>query len=346
MMLEQSNEILDIPTNFLPFIIGGAVLFWFFFLRGKASDGSDLVQDLYLDDFEFKPNKRIMPDKLILELEGRRGGLWGWVLKKVGLNTQSYLKVTGRDVHFHFVTISSETTYVCPLDTVTCFLSGWQKPFRRLVIGGLLCVGGAIAIPIVGGIGFLSILFGVGFVISYLITKHLTLAFSTGELVNTYGLVFRMKTSGGKKLDAETLYRVVNYLNRILLHSKRQSEMEGLVETEQWGEHEIAIDPDELIAGIENEFMDVGIETEDTLPVDEALQLGKQKFKAGAFTDAIDLFTMVIKSTETHTEDHMNALRGRAKSYKETGQIAEYQAERIEYQRQRDDLRGQRGAAD
>src|SRR4051794_16991453 len=92
---------------------------------------------LVLDKYEFTPEAK---DGDILVIEGRNSGLVGRLLTSLGLTEKSTLTINREQVSFKFTSLRGVTHIVCPLDAVTCSMSGTAKPMWMLYLGiaGLL----------------------------------------------------------------------------------------------------------------------------------------------------------------------------------------------------------------
>jgi len=335
-------SIFDDFTNFvndnLPFVLVGGFFIWYLFLRGGAGNAaSKVVGGLYLDKYIFNRNKR---RGIIVEIRGRKPGLMGWILSLFGLNRQSFIIVTDKEVRFHFTGISDTTTYVAPLNTVTCFLSGKDKPLGRAIIGGLLIfvgIAGLLTLP-QAGLPFLIV--GSLFILSYVFTTRLMLGFSTGDVTANYGLNFRTKTRGGDKLSAETLEEMINHINRVFRHAERQSEVKDVKDDIEYDEiipqqpakltqpsilHEL--DLSELLG----ESDDEPTLLIDDINLDQLYNDAMDHAREQRFQDAIANFTIVINRTEAGSGMHLDALRSRAMCHKHLGNASSYKADKAEW---------------
>jgi len=332
----------DLTTFFndnLPFILAGGFFFWFFFLRG-GDLSSKVASDLYLDKYTFDPRKR---RGVIVEIRGRKSGFWGWLLGLIGLNRQSYIIVTEKEVRFHFTGISDQTTYTAPLNTVTCFLSGREKPVFRAIIGGVLIVGSILGMLSGFAISFLGLIIGGAFLLSYALTTQLTLAFSTGDLSANYGLNFRTKTRGGNKLTTETLDEMISHVNKVFRYAERQGEVKDIQDDLAYDDimgtpetpaanapmlEDLNIDIDDILNDLNDE--DDMIEP---INIEQAHEKGIQQGKQRDFQGAIGSFTIVINRAPVGSSLYLDALQKRASCYRQVGNEAGYQADRAEWKK-------------
>ncbi|MBN1565836.1 MAG: hypothetical protein JXA10_18480 [Anaerolineae bacterium] len=168
---------------------------------------------LYVQKFEF--HREVGPDGKIVEIEGRNKGLIGTILNALGIAEKSYLIITKTDVTFRFTNLGGTQHIVCPLDSITCSISGVTKPLSQLIwglvaaiVGFFILVSGESALT-----GLLIGAVGVGLVVSYLITQNLTFLFSTGDIDGAAGLAFDASTAGGQRLTIESLLEIVEHVN-------------------------------------------------------------------------------------------------------------------------------------
>lgn len=168
--------------------------------------------NLVLDTFMFDPKAKYK----VVELKGRKSGIMGFILSKLGLGMQSYLTVTRDHVEFRFVSLSGITTILCPLDTLTSANCAAGKPVWALWLGIVLLLG---SIPAVfSGIGIVGLIISGILLYHFYRTRLLTLTFSTGEMLSLHGLDFAAFTKDGKRITLEQLLQIVNYINVVLLN--------------------------------------------------------------------------------------------------------------------------------
>lgn len=176
--------------------------------------------DVVLQTFEFKPDSK----DVILEMRGRPTGLTRWLLSAMKIDTTTYLIVTRSNVQFRWSGLGGQTTIMCPSDTVRSMLGGTSKPMWMVGLGVLAIGLGLAALSssnILPGLVMLGI--AVGLFVGFVMSKGLTIAFSTSDFIDVHGLVFDAKLPNGKVVKEEELLRIIEHINLNILGAHRSA---------------------------------------------------------------------------------------------------------------------------
>jgi hypothetical protein len=160
----------------------------------------------------------------VLEMEGRNSGLLGQLLTAIGLTDKSTMCITRREVTFKFNSLGGITYIVCPLDALTCSISGIAKPMWMLVLGVVAILAG------VGGLltratglppAIILIAIGGAALYFFVQSKSLAITFSTGDMSDTHGLAFEATSIDGKVIDLSTVLETIKVVNQLIVEAER-----------------------------------------------------------------------------------------------------------------------------
>lgn len=273
---------------------------------------------IILNKFEFNPRG----SNTILELRGNPAGLMRSLLQLLGLDTKVFFVVKRTHITFRFVSFGGQTTITCPLDTVTAMYAGVAKPLWALYLGIMLLVGGIILS------GTNSALLPLGFLLSviligyFFITKGLTIAFSTGDMVNVTGLVFDAKRPGGKKLTEEDLLKMVEHINRMLRsqHGQSSSSPNGSA----------LLSVEEFTSEVEDEDEPQKHEYDpEASKVNAWIQEARLPYQQGNFLRVVEITSAILEEYP----EYSNALRLRMSAYKQLRDAEGYRGDRDKLQK-------------
>ena len=154
---------------------------------------------------------------VFVEIVGRASGLTSWLLTILGLEEETYLLVTDKDIAFKSSSLFGQTNYVAPLSSVSSTHCGYSKPIGFLILGVIIIIG-----SITGGIGlygvykyvviFLGILIGLLFLFLYWLLKKMVISLQTyGGLI--MGLTFKRSIIENVAVDIEKAIQAIQIIN-------------------------------------------------------------------------------------------------------------------------------------
>lgn len=163
-----------------------------------------------LETFEFTPDG----EEIILELRGRPPLLSALLLRAIGLETTTALIVTRRTVQFQWVGLRGEGKRVYPLNQIRSISTGVAKPVWALPIALLFGIVGLVVHPLflIGSVAFVGL---------FVMSRRLTVAFSTEEWGGVYGVAFVPRMSNGRVIEADELRKMLDPISRDVLTAPR-----------------------------------------------------------------------------------------------------------------------------
>jgi len=166
----------------------------------------------------------------VIEIEGRKAGLVGFLLTLMGIDAKATLLVTARDVRFRKGSLYGEITSMMPLTAVASAHAGYAKPIGYLIAAGVIlmaCVSSGIgAATSHGGGGAAIALVGVVvaaiLVVCYFLSKKMAV-FVESAGGATFGLVFKPSVIEGVTVDVEKVKAVVDIIRELVITCQQKN---------------------------------------------------------------------------------------------------------------------------
>lgn len=157
-----------------------------------------------------------------VSIVGRPQGLLAWLLSVMGLDDETSLTVYRSRVEFKSASLFGQSYQIAPLPSVATTCCSFAKPFGLLLMGVLSFVGGIIGAANDGGAGafFLGLLFSVGFLVAYGLSKKMMISVeSSGGAV--MGLTFKRSVIENVAVDISKVKRSIEIINDLVCKSQR-----------------------------------------------------------------------------------------------------------------------------
>ena len=209
----------NLGTLELELIIGGVVLvLGLLAFRGRG--GISIVgPTLVLRRFNIDEGASA---KVLVDIAGRAEGITAWLLTIVGIDAETSLKVTGKEVSFKSSSLFGQTHQVVPLPSVSSTHCGYSKPIGYLVIGVIFLIGGILTglNQYNGGlIIIIGVILGATFLLAYYLSKKIVISLETsGGIV--MGLSFKRSVIENVSIDMEQALKVIGIVNHEMIKSQ------------------------------------------------------------------------------------------------------------------------------
>jgi hypothetical protein len=161
-------------------------------------------------------------------VEGRRPGLAGFVLSKIGIDTTTALIISPRDVTFRSGSLFGQMSSMMPLTSVASVHAGHSKPIHYIALAVLFSLFGVmsavmgIALGANGGvmIGAVCMVIALAMMIAYALNKRFALYVESSGGA-TLGLVFKPSVIEGVQVDSQRVQAVVDLTRELILAAQR-----------------------------------------------------------------------------------------------------------------------------
>lgn len=186
--------------------------------RGEIA-GSSLVLRKFLID-------ETPQAALVLDIAGRRSGLFAWLLTVVGFDAETSLKASSEEVEFRTASIFGKVHRVVPLSSVSSTQCGYTRPVGYIIVAGIILILaifmkiGSLFDPYSGlpsstqdPILFVAVVIGVGCLLAYIFLKRLTVSLETSG-GTTLSISFRRSLIENVAVDIEKATKAIELLNR------------------------------------------------------------------------------------------------------------------------------------
>ncbi|MDQ7780894.1 MAG: hypothetical protein RDV41_14450 [Planctomycetota bacterium] len=178
---------------------------------------------LVLRKFRVEPGQLALPTtSSLVEIEGRKPGLVGWLLALIGIEAVTSLIITQRDVRFRSGSLFGQLNSMMPMTAVASAHGGYAKPIGYLIAAVIVAVLavvfafnpeiGPIALPVGFGIA-------VGLAIVYALEKRMAL-FVESSGGATFGLVFKRSVIEDVPVDIAKVQVVVDMIRELVIASQ------------------------------------------------------------------------------------------------------------------------------
>ncbi len=157
----------------------------------------------------------------IVDITGRASGVMAWVLTAIGLDAETSLRVTEKDVTFRSSSLFRQIYQVVPLPSVSSTHCGYIRPIAYLVLGGLALVGSIVSMlngTASGGSTVVGIGIGAGLLAAYSLSKKIVISLeTTGGMV--MGLSFKRSVIENVSVDIDEALRAIRIVNEKAVES-------------------------------------------------------------------------------------------------------------------------------
>ena len=167
--------------------------------RGKVT--------LSLSKFEFKPE---FADFLIIE--GRKTGLWQWILTQLKLGNRYQILVNKERICYSADSAKGNTLVLTPLQKVASTGGGYTKPISMLIIAAILAGVGIILALSSATAGIISILVAVLLIVWYNFKKTFFISIQpvSGAV---FGFEFKRSIIENVAVDIDLIKESISFLN-------------------------------------------------------------------------------------------------------------------------------------
>lgn len=208
--------------GFSEMIIGGVVLA-FIAVTVISRRGRLLIAGPTLVLQKFNVNEKAA-DGLIIDIDGRAGGVMSWFLTVVGFDAVTSLKVTATEITFKSSSLFGQKHSVTPLTSIAHTECGYSKPIGFLIVGGLIIFMSLFSLKIHGTASdvifpMLFLLVGIALIFCYWLLKKMIIAIETygGSAI---GLTFKRSVIENVSVDIEKAIEAIRLINKNILKAQ------------------------------------------------------------------------------------------------------------------------------
>ena len=161
---------------------------------------------------------------LFVEIVGRPAGLTSWLLTVIGLEAETSLTVSGKDVSFRSASLFGQTNQVAPLSSISSTHCGYSKPIGYLILGVIFIFAGVFTglSQRGGGVILISgLILGGVLLVAYFLSKKMTISLETsGGII--MGLVFKRSVIENVAIDIQKVVQTIRIVNENVIKSQRK----------------------------------------------------------------------------------------------------------------------------
>ena len=159
---------------------------------------------------------------VLIDIVGRASGITAWLLTVIGLDAETTLKVTNKEVSFKSSSVAGQTNQVVPLPSVSSIHCGYSKSIGFLIIGAII-----VLFSLVSGLGardggpviLVGLIIGGALLVAYYLSKKIVISIETsGGMV--LGLSFKRSVIENVSVDMEQALQAIMILNRAVIGSQ------------------------------------------------------------------------------------------------------------------------------
>lgn len=257
-------------------------------------------------------------EHVILEMRGKPAGIMQQIYRLLGLDTDIYFIVTRDSVQFRFVNFNGQTTVTCPFDALTAMVDGVSGSKWTLYVSFVAIAGGFFLFN--GIIQLIPIAIELACLYYFFSYSGLRIGFSTGDFIETHGLIFDAALPNGQQMSMERLLQIIEHINLVLLNTHGSAASRSASEYIQKGtippaKSEISREP---VTG--HGMEEHGNESDiTTISTSQLWSDTKKAFKQKDYEKSIQLSTQLID----REPDFRNVYRLRSESYFHLGKRKE-----------------------
>lgn len=159
-------------------------------------------------------------DEHFVDIEARNSGLVAWVMAKMGVDNTFSLRCNNEKIEYTSASLAGKSSMTIPMTAITCVSAGLVKPWKNLVIGAALGLGGVYLAVSEGSwwMFFGGLILGAIFVALYILNKTMSIYVMNGG-ETPYGLSFKPSIIEGVEINSELVYQAIAEINKSVLKS-------------------------------------------------------------------------------------------------------------------------------
>lgn len=180
----------------------------------KAGKGG--LASLALTKFSFNPEA---VDFLIIE--GRKTGLWQWILVQLKLGNRFRIQVNKEQISYSEDSARGNTLVLTPLAKIASTSGGYGKPIGLLIAAAILLLAGIVLLFSQTLWGVLSILLAGILTVYYVYKKDLFIGIQPVS-GNLFGFSFKKSFIENINVDIEIVRKSIAYLNEKVIEANKQ----------------------------------------------------------------------------------------------------------------------------
>ena len=186
--------------------------------RGKNSLNSPMMT-LVLTKFQMLESED--SDEL-LSIAGRKSGLIGWLLTKIGLDAETTIRVTKKELLMKSSSLAGESYSIMTLKNISSSHCGFYKPITLFILAVILVLLGLLIMMFVSfGIGiFIMILGAICYAIYYFNKKIRIMVQTKGGGI--FGMCFSPSLIEGIDVDMEKAKSAVELIQKYMLIEQKK----------------------------------------------------------------------------------------------------------------------------
>jgi hypothetical protein len=151
---------------------------------------------------------------VLVEIVGRVSGFTAWLLTVMGIDAETSLIVSRKEITIKRASLSGQAYSVVPLPSVASTHCGYSKPIGFLVFGVLVLIGGLVAREFLVGI-----VLGAIFFIVYWLSKKIVITIETSGGM-TLGLAFKRSVIENVSVDIQEALKAISIINENVVKSQ------------------------------------------------------------------------------------------------------------------------------
>lgn len=159
---------------------------------------------------------------VLVDIVGRASGITAWLLTVIGLDAETSLKVTDKEVSFKSSSVSGQTHQVVPLPSVSSIHCGYSKSISYLILGAIVLLTSLFTVLDQGGGGaffLIGLIIGGVFLVAYYLSKKIVVSVETsGGIV--LGLSFKRSVIENVSVDIDKALKAIEIVNLTVIKSQ------------------------------------------------------------------------------------------------------------------------------
>lgn len=168
---------------------------------------------------------------LLVDISGRPSGIIAWLLTTVGVDAETSLKSTDKEITFRSSSLFGQINRVVPLPSISSTHCGYSRPIGYLILGIIFILVGILStffpmsilwqFGLYGSRGLLlfSLVIGGVFLIAYWLSKKMTIFLETRGGM-TMGLTFKRSVIESVPVDINKALKAISILNQKIIESQ------------------------------------------------------------------------------------------------------------------------------
>lgn len=157
-------------------------------------------------------------DDVYLNITGRASGLIGWLLTVLGLDAETNLLVTGKEINLISSSLAGNIHKLVPVSKISSSHCGFKKPIGFLIAGaGILLLGLGDFRGLI-----ICIIISLALVLIYYLQKKLAITIETFG-GTTMGVVFKPSIIENVSVDMNMAFRAISVINQLVCEQNKSS---------------------------------------------------------------------------------------------------------------------------